>query len=152
MSFSSIAKTPVKCVFASVGLNGLPPNYHVVLDHLRYYGLYFTWQMRNAFEFDSQIAVQRYVVRLKYILVRQFSLLVKSRQLSHEEQHICQLVGHHIWQLVWPSSVRIYLVIHQVVLVMFISKYYITIYERERVVTQIEQVVHWEPRDHEFNP
>ena len=64
--------------FPQEGLDVDPPRYHIVLDHLRYLRLSFTWQMRNAVVFDAPIEVLWCIVSPKGILTWQFALLAKS--------------------------------------------------------------------------
>ena len=100
MSLTGVIHSPFKWVFAQVELGGLSPSSQIILDYLRYYGLWFTWHMRNAFIFDEQRGVHRYVLRLKGFLLWQFSLLEMSSMFNHEERQVCKLVGHHIRHLV----------------------------------------------------
>ena len=65
MSLTVVIKSPFKWVFAQVELGGLLPSFQMILDYLRYYGLWFIWHMRNAFIFDEQSGVHRYVLRSK---------------------------------------------------------------------------------------
>ena len=99
-SLKGVIHSPFKWVFAQVELGGLSPSSQIILDYLRYYGLWFTWHMRNAFIFDEQRGVHRYVLRLKGFLLWQFSLLEMSSMFNHEERQVCKLVGHHIRHLV----------------------------------------------------
>ena len=65
MSLTRVIQSPFKWVFAQGELGGLSHSFQIILDYLRYYGLWFIWHMRNAFIFDEQRGVQCYVLRLK---------------------------------------------------------------------------------------
>ena len=56
--------------------------------------------MRNAFTFDSQVRVKKYVVKLKGLLLWQFTTLEKSRNLNHEESELCNVTQHLIANLI----------------------------------------------------
>ena len=101
MSLTWVIKSPFKWIFAQVELGGLSPSFQIILDYLRYYGLWFICHMWNAFTLDEQSGVHRCVLRLKGFLWWQFSLLEMSSIFNHEERQVCKLVGHHIRHLVW---------------------------------------------------
>ena len=88
MSFSSIATTPFKWMFAQVGLDGLLPCYYIVLKYLIYRGLCYVWQMQEVFVFD-------YKVMLLASKVFSYDNLFCSqvRQLTQKHSHVCQLIG-----------------------------------------------------------
>ncbi len=92
MSISGVARSPFKWVFALLGWEEVAPHYHFILSYLRYWGLCFIWQMRNAFVFDAQQGVRKYMVKLKGVLLWQFTLLARSRHLTDEERPLCRLV------------------------------------------------------------
>ena len=64
-------------------------------------GCGFDWNMQNAFTFDSQVGVRKYVVRLIGLLLWQLTLREKSRNLNHEERELCKVIYHHIHHLNW---------------------------------------------------
>ena len=73
----------------------------IAFKFIRHWGLLLhIWHMRNAFIFDEQSGVHRYVLRLKGVLLWQLSLLERSSIFDHEERQACKLVGHHIRHLV----------------------------------------------------
>jgi hypothetical protein len=51
----------------------LTPTYKVVLDYLRYLGMWYSWSSRNGFLFAGLSGVSQHICRIKGQLVWQFS-------------------------------------------------------------------------------
>ena len=77
------------------------PHFQIIFELLRYSGLWFNWNMWNAFTFDSQVGVRKYVVNLKVLLLWQLTVLEKSPNLNHEERELQKVTYHHIHHLNW---------------------------------------------------
>ena len=52
--------------------NEAMPHFQIIFEFLMYCGLWFNWNMRNAFTFDLQVGVRKYVVKLKGLLLWQY--------------------------------------------------------------------------------
>ena len=78
-------------VFAHMENNEPMPDFQIIFEFLRYWGLWFNWNMRNVFTFDSQVGARNHVVKLKGLFLLQLTVLEKSRNLNHEEREICKV-------------------------------------------------------------
>ena len=66
MSLIGVSLSSFSWVFAHVEINEPMPHFQFIFEFLRYQRLWFDWNMRNAFTFDSQVGVrEKYVVKLK---------------------------------------------------------------------------------------
>ena len=83
MSLTGVSLFSFSWVFAHIENNEPMPRFQIIFEFLRYWWLWFKWNMRNAFTFDSQVGVRKYVVNLKRLLLWQLTLLEKSRSLNH---------------------------------------------------------------------
>ena len=57
--------------------------------------------MLDAFTFDLQVGVRKYVLKLKGLPLWQLKVLDKSRNLNHEERELYKVAYHHIRHLNW---------------------------------------------------
>ena len=68
MSLTGVSLSSFNWVFAHMENNEPMLHFQIIFDFLRYWGLWFNWNMRNAFTFDSQVGVRKYVLKLKGLL------------------------------------------------------------------------------------
>ena len=101
MSLTGVSLSSFNWVFAHMENNEPMLHFQIIFEFLRYWGLWFNWNMRNAFTFDSQVGVSKYVLKLKGLLLWQLTVLEKSRNLNHEERELCKVTYHHIRHLNW---------------------------------------------------
>ena len=101
MSLTRVRLSSFSWVFAHMENNEPMPHSQIIFEFLRYWGLWFNWNMRNAFIFDSQVGVRKYVLKLKGLLLWQLTVLEKSRNLNQEERELCKVTYHHIRHLNW---------------------------------------------------
>ena len=57
-------------VFAHMENNELMLHFQIIFEFLRYWELWFNQNMWNAFTFDPQVGVRKYVVKLTYHHIR----------------------------------------------------------------------------------
>ena len=99
MSLTRVNLSSFSWVFAHIENNEPMPHFQIILEFLRYWGLWFNWNMQNAFTFDSQVGVRKYVLKLKGLLLWQLTVLEKSQNLNHEERELCKVTYNHIRHL-----------------------------------------------------
>ena len=72
---------------------GMPaPSYKVMVDYLRYWGMWFNWTMRNGFLFDGFHGVTQQLHKMKGKLMWQFLQLCCMGTLSQHEVDLFHLV------------------------------------------------------------
>ena len=71
MSLTGVNISSFSWVFAHMENNELLPHFQINFEFLMYCGLWFNWNMGNAFTFDLQLGVRKYVVMLKGLLLWQ---------------------------------------------------------------------------------
>ena len=101
MSLTGASISSFNWVFAHMENNERMPYFQINFEFLMYCGLWFNWNMRNAFTFDSQVGVRKYVLKLNGLLLWQLTVLEKSRNLNHEERELYKVTSHHIRHLNW---------------------------------------------------
>ena len=101
MSQSGVSLSSFSWVFTHMESNEPMPHFQLIFEFLRYWGLWFNWNMQNPFTFDSHVRVRKYVVKLKGLLLWQLKVLDKSRNLNHEERELCKVIYHRIRHLNW---------------------------------------------------
>jgi hypothetical protein len=79
------------------------PTYKVVLDYLRYLGMWYSWSLRNGFLFAGLSGVSQHICRIKGQLFWQFSQLCCMGTLSPDELDLCHLVIQHLRRLTLHS-------------------------------------------------
>ena len=94
MSLSGVSLSSLSRIFAYMENNELMPHFKFIFEFLRYLGLWFNWNMRNAFTFDLQVGMRKYVVNLKGVCLWQLTVLEKSRNLDHEDSRERAMQGH----------------------------------------------------------
>ena len=105
MSLTRVNISSLSWIFAHMENNEPMPHFQMIFEFLRYWGLWFNWNMRNAFTFNSQVGVRKYVVKLNVLLLCQLAVLEKSRNLNHEERELRKVIYHHILHLNWCVGV-----------------------------------------------
>ena len=55
MSLTGVSLPSFNWVFAHMENNEPMLHFQIIFEFLRYWGLWFNWNMRNAFTFDSQV-------------------------------------------------------------------------------------------------
>ena len=100
-SLTGVSLSSFSWVFAHMENNELMARSQIIFEFLRYWGLWFNWNMRNAFISYSQVGVRKYVLKLKGLLLWQLTVLEKSRNLIQEERELCNVTYHHIRHLNW---------------------------------------------------
>ena len=67
MSLTGISLSSFNWVFADIENNEPMRYFHIIFEFLRYWGLWFNWNIRNAFTFYLQDGVRKDVVENTYI-------------------------------------------------------------------------------------
>ena len=95
--------SPFQWVFIEADRVLPTPTYKVVLDYLRYLGMWYSWSFRNGFLFAGLSGVSQHICRIKGQLFWQFSQLCCMGTLSPDELDLCHLVIQHLRRLTLHS-------------------------------------------------
>ena len=82
MSLIGAKLSAINWVFMHIKNNGVMRHFQIIFELLEYWGLWLNGNILNAFTFESQVEVRKYVVKLKELLLWQLTMLEKSRNLD----------------------------------------------------------------------
>ena len=82
MSLTEVSLSFFSWVFAHMENNELMLHFQIIFEFLRYWGLWFNWNMRNAFVFYSQVGVKKIcstVKRTSFVAIDSAREVTKSK-------------------------------------------------------------------------
>ena len=86
MSLIGVSQSSFSWAFAHMENNEPMPHFQIIFDLLRHWGLWFNWNMQNAFTFDFANWGEKICCKVKMTFLWQLIVLEKSWNLNYKER------------------------------------------------------------------